>query len=136
MRWIPTIVLLIVLAGWMVYHLDDSPIANTPFVASMWRHTVDGWEKVSDLSRAHFSESAAVDLWSVHPHPIIVSLLVAIVSLMALVAFAPTKSRGKSPRVRLKTTIAQPGELKLQTRTWLDEKVLAEIARGEPAGEV
>jgi hypothetical protein len=97
MRWIVALTALLVGAGWLGYLLDvpiDGPIHQISM--AQWRRTVDGWEKVAVRSNevsmltGRIASVVPGDIWDSHPHPIVLSLLLAMFSTLALVAFSPT----------------------------------------------
>jgi len=102
MRWIIAISLVLAAVGFLGIWIDMPGMAREltgPFTA--WRRTVNGWEIASTVTERisdHISSSLAL---TSEPHPVIVSLLTALVSTLALVAFTPAKRtllKGESKR--------------------------------------
>ena len=99
MRWIVAITAILVCTGWFSCQFDV-PIGGSVHRASIteWRRTVDGWEKVAVRSNEvsvltdHIASVVPGDIWVSHPHPLVLSLLLAMLSALALVAFSPTNS--------------------------------------------
>jgi hypothetical protein len=86
-RWIVGIALLLIATGWLACEFESpaGEIANRPLV-SQWRRTVDGWERLVPASSAADVKFDA--LTECHPHPIILSLLEGMISVLVLVAFS------------------------------------------------
>ena len=90
MRWILVGLAVLVLAGWLG-HTYELNLPRTPQVrTSQWRRTVDGWERIAITCKPVFPTPNLLGLptpqHSAHPHPIVVSLLMAMLSTFALVA--------------------------------------------------
>jgi hypothetical protein len=134
-RWIIGILSTVIVLGWIACQIDIQEVFNTDshVVQTVWRHTAAGWEKVSALSGLKFSPSAVTDVWNSHPHPVIIASLVALLSLMALVAFNPAKRPADLPATPVKlskiahSTSEHPttGQLELRSREWYDQANLS-----------
>ena len=130
-RWIIGIIAVVIVLGWVAYQIDISEvITDNHVVQTVWRHTANGWEKVSALSGLKFQPSAITDVWNTHPHPVVIASLVAMLSLMALIAFNPAKrpdlNEPKIPARLAKSagsTTPAPhcGELELRSRAWYEQ---------------
>jgi hypothetical protein len=92
MRWIIAISLTLAAVGFLSLWI------NLPGMASElagplteWRHTADGWEKVSSLTEQISNRISSSLAPASGPHPVIVSLLTGLLSTLSLVAFTPPK---------------------------------------------
>lgn len=132
MRWIIGILAIVIVLAWVGYQMDISEAIKTDshVVQTVWRHTANGWEKVSALSGLKFRPSAITDFWETHPHPLVIASLVAMLSLMALVAFNPARRPGVEkhlvPRRLIKASDKQVpvfvyAEQELRSRAWLEQ---------------
>jgi hypothetical protein len=66
-----------------------------------WRHTADGWEKVSSLAERISERVSGSVAPASGPHPVIISLLTGLFSTLCLVAFTPAQlPPAKSPQQR------------------------------------
>ncbi len=105
MRWIVGIALLLITTGWLACEFESpaGAAANRPLV-SQWRRTVDGWERLIPVSSAAAAPFDA--LTECHPHPIILSLLEGMISVLVLVAFSsdPVPVGAATEREKLATT--------------------------------
>ncbi len=130
-RWIIGIIAVAIVVGWVTCQVNIADvITDNHVVHTVWRHTAAGWEKVSALSGLKFQPSAITDVWNTHPHPVIIASLVAMLSLMALIAFNPAKrpvlEEPKLPARLVKSadsTMPAPhcGELELRSRAWYEQ---------------
>jgi hypothetical protein len=90
-RWIVAIVLFLSAAVWLACDLESpANSAANHLLLGAWRRTTGGWERLVPKSPAPAATSER-DLWDCHPHPVVMSLLVGMVSVMLLVAFSPGK---------------------------------------------
>ena len=131
MRRITGIIAAVIVLGWVACHIDISEaITDNHVVHTVWRHTASGWEKVSALSGLKFQPSAVTDVWNSHPHPAIIASLVAMLSLMALIAFNPARRPVVTPppspaRLSKSDESAVPPpkccDLELRSRAWFDQ---------------
>ncbi len=116
MRIVLGTVAAVLLLGYLAYRWEV-PVA-LPFQdgpTTQWRRTVHGWEKVSALGITAGAADPVLDLWNTHPHPAVVSALVALLSLLALVACSPTRSQPTKRAFKLPAN----GEIELRSRAWL-----------------
>ena len=131
-RWIIGILAVAIVVGWVACQVNISEaITDNHVVHTVWRHTANGWEKVSALSGLKFQPSAVTDVWNSHPHPVVIASLVAMLSLMALVAFNPaTKPVLKTYKLfRANDSKAAEnhalnphcGQLELRSRAWYEQ---------------
>ena len=138
MRWIIGILAVVIVLAWVGYQMDISEAINTDshVVQTVWRHTANGWEKVSALSGLKFQPSAITDFWDTHPHPLVIASLVAMLSLMALVAFNPARRPGVDkhlvPLRMIKASdkrvpVSVFGEQELRSRVWLEQANLQAV---------
>jgi hypothetical protein len=118
MRTILGIGLSLALIGLLVYGIDfsDQPSIDHA-LQTQWRHTTDGWEKASTLLDGIPAASNISEIWNIRPHPLVLSLLIALFSTLLLVAFSP-ESTPKRPRRRPSTLIA---DIPLRSTKWLNE---------------
>ena len=80
MRLIVTILILLVLAGWLASRVEFSPPSAQGAVESgTWVRTVDGWERRSDWATSR-------PLYDPALHPLVIAALELLVSLAALIA--------------------------------------------------
>ncbi len=94
MRSIAAITLLLAACGWigLEINLPNHEICRRVSTGE-WRRTVDGWQKVvvnSDqitFTNGNASAYISGDFWACHPHPIVWTLLVALLSVLVLTAF-------------------------------------------------
>jgi hypothetical protein len=90
-RSISGIALIAVIVGWLACCVDLPPSAfRTPIVATQWRRTTAGWEKLSDLTTRTAQASYRQSFWAAHPHPAVASLLILMLSVAALLMFSST----------------------------------------------
>jgi hypothetical protein len=126
-RWIVGIILLLFVVGWLACQLEVSA-TNTVIqvVPTLWRHTARGWERMTP-SPAPPTQSSN-EFWAIHPHPLILTLLEGMLSVLVLVAFSPANlssssaqqlaphgSRQQNP---LRKHLAKLGEIELRSRSW------------------
>ena len=102
MRWIIAISLALAAVGVFALSINLPGMATVltgPF--TQWRHTADGWEKVSSLTE-RVSEQICGNLAPTNvPHPVIISLLTALLSTLSLAAFTPARQiPPKTPQKR------------------------------------
>ncbi len=98
MRSITFMVFVLFVAGWIACQIDfpRGEIAHQPH--GHWRRTVDGWEKVVveansvSIVPSDQRNLALGDLWAGHPHPIVISLLLPMLSALLLIAASPKSS--------------------------------------------
>ncbi len=108
MRWILAIAMFLVGLGWIGYQFE-CPVSAPKhrLLTSQWRRTVDGWEKVTvqeneiSMLSGRIDTMSPADAWAYHPHPIVFSLLLAMLSTLVLVAFSPESSVSQRNRSRL-----------------------------------
>jgi hypothetical protein len=110
MRWIIAISLALAAVGIFALSINLPGMASEltgPF--TQWRHTADGWEKVSSLTE-RISERICGSLAPTNvPHPVIVSLFTGLLSTLSLVAFTPAKQTPpKTPKKRNGGPIKMP----------------------------
>jgi hypothetical protein len=95
MRSIAFITIVLLGAGSIacLVNMSHREIAHLP--SRHWRRTVDGWEMVvvdantiSIIPRGP-RDSSLGDLWTGHPHPLLVSLLLPMLSALLLIAASP-----------------------------------------------
>ncbi len=130
-RWIIGIIAVAIVVGWVACQVNISEaISDSHVVHTVWRHTATGWERVTALSGLKLQPSAVTDVWNTHPHPVIIASLVAMLSLMALIAFNPAKkpvlktykiSEQSSQADELHGLNPHCGQLELRSRAWYDE---------------
>jgi hypothetical protein len=102
-RWIVAIVLILTAAVWLACELESpADSAANHLLLGTWRRTTGGWERLVPKSPTPAATSEC-DLWDCHPHPVIMSLLEGMLSVMLLVAFSPGKpiSPFSEPTVQL-----------------------------------
>ena len=87
MRWIATIAVLLIAATWLACHVDpiDASAANQ-YVPAQWRRTTGGWERIITTPRLVRESYVAP-----HPHPLVFTLFVGMLSAFSLVAFSPNE---------------------------------------------
>ena len=89
-RLISGIALVAALVGWLACCLELPPSEiRVPIVATQWRHTTVGWEKLSALTTPPNTKIHGQSISAGHPHPAVVSLLTLMLSVAALLAFSP-----------------------------------------------
>jgi hypothetical protein len=120
-RHITSILAILVVAGWVACNFDVSEgrcgrgktHANSS-IDTQWRHTKDGWEKASTIFgfRSCIGEHPGV-----LPHPIVLAVLVALASTLALLAFSPATP---APRLLPAENARRVAEIPLRSRLWLD----------------
>ncbi|HEY2760850.1 MAG TPA: hypothetical protein VGI75_08905 [Pirellulales bacterium] len=118
MRTILSIAITLFLIGLLVYRADFShrpPLDRS--LQTQWRRTTDGWEKTSALFGGVSSAANITEICSARPHPLVMSLLIALVSTLLLVAFSP-ESSPKPPKRRPSKPLA---EIPLRSSAWVDE---------------
>ena len=130
MRWIIGIIAVAIVVGWIACQVNITEvISDNHVVHTVWRHTTTGWERVSALSGLKIQPSAVTDMWNSHPHPLVIASLVALLSLMALVAFNPAK-RPMVQTERITEEFAKAdaskfgphcGQLELRSRAWYEQ---------------
>ncbi len=87
MRWIVGIALLLFATGWLACEFKaPAEAVASRLLVSEWRRTVNGWERLVPVAIATNAQFDA--LTESHPHPIILSLLEGMVSVLVLVAFS------------------------------------------------
>jgi hypothetical protein len=71
---------------WLACHLEVV-VAETsqPRAEDGWRRTTHGWER--NITRAAAATTNLVPFWRLHPHPLVATLLLVMLSVMLLVAF-------------------------------------------------
>jgi hypothetical protein len=88
MRWIVSIAIAMVLLGWIASEIEVvNASAQQPRTDDGWRRTTGGWERLVTTQKVTTSGSN-FHFWQAHPHPFVATLLVLMLSLMLLVAFA------------------------------------------------
>ncbi|HTQ40661.1 MAG TPA: hypothetical protein VMJ32_16685 [Pirellulales bacterium] len=119
MRWIVGIIFLLSLVAGLACQIDfsGSSTANPP-PPSAWRLTPNGWQKMASrtvqIPVEHAQEDPSIGL----PHPIVLALFVSLLSLLALVAFSPSR-----PTSNLGPEHDSPSELvyiELRSQAWLN----------------
>jgi len=92
MRWIIAISMALATVGLLALFIDLPSLASE-LTAPMteWRHTADGWEKVSSLTEQISDRISSGLATASGPHPVIISLLTGLLSTLCLVAFTPAK---------------------------------------------
>jgi hypothetical protein len=89
-RLISSIALVAALVGWVACCLELPTTENrVPIVATQWRRTTAGWEKLSALTARPDAKIQGQSTSTAHPHPAVVSLLTLMLSVAALLAFSP-----------------------------------------------
>jgi hypothetical protein len=89
-RSISGIALIAAIIGWLACCVELPPSdIRIPIVATQWRRTTAGWEKLSDLTTRTAQASYRQSFWAAHPHPAVASLLILMLSVAALLAFSP-----------------------------------------------
>jgi hypothetical protein len=121
-RWIIAIVSLLLAAGWLACQLEASPSSSSnQLVISQWRRTVNGWERLIPAPTTPLSHCN--DLSGCLPHPVVLSLLEGMLSILVLVAFSPcAKAADLSEQTvqdQLRKKVANLSEIELRSRTWL-----------------
>jgi len=121
-RWIVAIASLLFAAGWLASQLDAPPSSTSnQLVISQWRRTVNGWERLIPTPSTPFSHSN--DLSACHPHPVVLSLLEGMLSVLMLVLFSPhEKASELSEQIiqqQPRKIAANLGEIELCSRAWL-----------------
>jgi hypothetical protein len=111
-RWIVGIVLLLIATGWLACEFEAPVGAVTSrLLVSEWRRTVNGWERLAPVATAANAQFDA--LTECHPHPIILSLLEGMVSVLVLVAFSsdavPVRNAIEAEKLPEKLGAAEPG---------------------------
>ena len=88
---------------------------------SQWRHTISGWERLVPAPSTQMTRDS--DLPTCHLHPVVLSLLEGMLSVLVLVAFSPC---GKASEVSEQTIPDQSrkiavnlGEIELRSRAWM-----------------
>jgi hypothetical protein len=116
-RWIIAIAIGVIFSGLVACSFDlPGQAAKNPMVATMWRRTTSGWEKVSALLTERADQLSNDETVRGYPHPLVLSLLVALISTTALVAFAPTApAPAKKPFNR-----SQVADVPLRSLQWLE----------------
>ena len=117
MRGIVKLTLLLGFIGLLAYFVDWP--AKTDALSgpvTQWRHTADGWEKVSALWGTEHATIANV--WSVQPHPLVLSLFIGLFSTLLLVAFSPAKAASPRKPKRLSLKLK---EVPLKSCAWADD---------------
>src|SRR5689334_19048514 len=86
MRWIVGITALLFCVFWLACHLEVV-VADTsqPRAEDGWRRTTRGWERNVSLNTATIEK--LVPFWQRHPHPLVATLLLVMLSVVLLVAF-------------------------------------------------
>jgi hypothetical protein len=100
MRWIIGIAAVLFCVCWLACCLEVV-IANTsqPRAEDGWRRTTRGWERNVSLTAATSTKSAV--FWRLHPHPLMATLLLVMLSVMLLVAFTESAFFEANLRERL-----------------------------------
>jgi hypothetical protein len=89
-RSISGIALIAAIVGWLACRVELPPSEfRAPIVATQWRRTTAGWEKLSNLTTRTAPASYRQSFWAAHPHPAVASLLILMLSVAALLAFSP-----------------------------------------------
>jgi hypothetical protein len=88
-RWILVVTVLVASIGWLGCAYKAAQPRVPVVRSSQWRRTVDGWEQISirsAISATTNSLGSSTPSRVAHPHPIVVSLLIAMLSALVLVA--------------------------------------------------
>jgi hypothetical protein len=89
-RWILVVIAVVGSIGWLACAYEAAPSRAPVVRSSHWRRTVDGWEQISirsnPISTTTNSLGSSTASSIAHPHPIVVSLLIAMLSALVLVA--------------------------------------------------
>jgi hypothetical protein len=89
-RWILVVIAVVGSIGWLACAYEAAPPRAAVVRSSHWRRTVDGWEQISirsnPISTTTNSLGSSTSSSIAHPHPIVVSLLIAMLSALVLVA--------------------------------------------------
>jgi hypothetical protein len=92
-RSISGIALIAAIVGWLACRVELPPSDfRIPIVATQWRRTTAGWEKLADMTAQSAQASYRQSVWAAHPHPAVASLLILMLSVAALLAFSPANS--------------------------------------------
>jgi hypothetical protein len=119
-RWITAIVVLLGIACWAAYRIDfPSKIADSPAAETTWRHTAAGWEKLPPAGGTAPAFGDIKDAVTASPHPAIVALFVALLSLLILVALTPDPPRKAG--AELNPSCLPVGQLTLRSREWFEQ---------------
>jgi hypothetical protein len=86
MRWIVGITAALLCVCWLACHLEVV-IADTtqPRAEDGWRRTTHGWER--NITQTRSATESVVPFWQRHPHPLVATLLLVMLSVLLLVAF-------------------------------------------------
>lgn len=88
MRWIVGILLIVVWLGWAACQIEavGHPGGARLRMEDGWRRTVGGWERHVSLPKSAASGEAS-SIWRSHPHPLVFTSLLILLSMLLLVAF-------------------------------------------------
>jgi hypothetical protein len=86
MRWIVGITAALLCVCWLACYVEVA-IADTsqPRAEDGWRRTTHGWER--NITQTTAATANLVPRWRLHPHPLVATLLLVMLSVMLLVAF-------------------------------------------------
>jgi hypothetical protein len=86
MRWIVGIMAVLFCLGWFACHIEVV-LADTslPRAEDGWRRTTRGWER--HVTANVVSAAKVIPFWQRHPHPLVATLLLIMLSVLLLVAF-------------------------------------------------
>jgi hypothetical protein len=85
MRGIVGITAALFCLGWLAFHAEVVCVdASSPRAEDGWRRTTRGWERNVSLTAA---TEKLVPFWRRHPHPLVATLLLVMLSVVLLVAF-------------------------------------------------
>ncbi len=86
MRWIIGIAAALVCLGWLACQIElaDADV-RPPRQEDGWRRTVGGWERLVTLQPSA-AQAGNLPIWRSHPHPLVATLLLIMLSVTLLVA--------------------------------------------------
>ncbi|HEY2826087.1 MAG TPA: hypothetical protein VGJ04_00685 [Pirellulales bacterium] len=120
MRWIVAIALLLGATGWLACDFESPTLpAGNLLATTQWRHTVNGWERL--ITSPGGSQAGRVDLAECQLHPIVLSLLEGMLSVLMLAAFSSTASLLGTGIQPVREQEPEFGEIELHSRTWLTD---------------
>lgn len=100
MRWIVGITAVLFCLGWLACHVEVvSAHTSLPRAEDGWRRTTKGWER--NVSQTTATTANLVPFWRLHPHPLVATLLLLMLSVVVLVAFTEGSFFDAKPRDRL-----------------------------------
>jgi hypothetical protein len=124
-RWIVAIALMLGVLGCVACQFDmTAQLSKNQLATTQWRRTASGWERLITRSLP-IQSNQAEELWLCHLHPIVLTLLEGMLSVLVLVAFSPSEQSYNPERPSFpgkpQEIVTKFGEIELRSRSWLTD---------------